>query len=101
MLVEEPDKHYKLAPSGISTSLPTLMFKVNEQLCGAPTAIVTCVGGGGLAMGILQVGSDSWSDWVRLGRLVGRSVWQSVKLVKWRCRVACYEKLGKPPKTLS
>ena len=59
MLVEEPDKHYKLAPSGISTSLPTLMFKVNEQLCGAPTAIVTCVGGGGLAMGILQVGSDS------------------------------------------
>jgi len=35
--------------------LNILSIKVNDQLDGAaPSAIVTCVGGGGLAMGILQ-----------------------------------------------
>jgi len=32
----------------------SLVEEVNDQLGGAPSAIVTCVGGGGLAMGILQ-----------------------------------------------
>lgn len=47
------------APGATSSSPPTTScYQVNDQLGGeTPSAIVTCVGGGGLAMGILQVGN--------------------------------------------
>ena len=48
------------APCATSPSPPptTSCYQVNDQMGGeAPSAIVTCVGGGGLAMGILQVGN--------------------------------------------
>merc|ERR1711971_613679 len=42
----------------------SIVEEVNDQLCGAPAAIVTCVGGGGLAMGILQgmQKTDGWEN---------------------------------------
>jgi len=42
----------------------SIVEEVNDQLCGAPAAIVTCVGGGGLAMGIIQgmQKTDGWEN---------------------------------------
>ena len=63
MLVEEPDNQI-IKDYWYFYISPNNFYQVNNQLCGAPAAIVTCVGGGGLAMGIIQVGTDSWSGWV-------------------------------------
>ena len=40
----------------------TLIYELDDQLDTAPACVVTCVGGGGLAMGLLQ-GMDEIERW--------------------------------------